>query len=1136
MRLVIFLLMIPMFCFKTLQVVMLASNKTSQSLLKEIQGLGKITTTGFHEVFDVFSITSVNELSLIIDATNDRNYISTFDSYSIENNIPYITLSTPFSESSIPSRFTIKSPLFKLSQQFSSLIGFLNWEEFSVLYSSSLQDIELCALIKANSHIKISSFISYSDEILFQSADNLIKTMVKAKGRRKLVIIDNGASVLTIQAAIINRNLVKKENYFLFITNDIKQIFIDGALIMTSQGQEKSLSINAYTKETIENTIEIINQGSRDSEFLDIFSVMKKAFPDNYVRNSSLVNVQNQNWVEVGVWDNNFRVVNEILYPGGINYVSKEYKVTPIRFSIANGTSELMTDEVFDVVAYWYYGANYAVERSNALQEIENFMIELFPTDCGNMYYDANLSRACFEPILNKLGIVYLTSGWGTGALGNFQTLKSFNHYIPQISPTVQIDELGDKTLFPEFLKLTVSLNEFISSALYLMKAFNWDAANIFFSDDPVHYYMYPKLISYLEYIQYIVPNPVEKRIFPKNYTRDDFDKYKTLFEEAKNNLCRIFFIYAINFGDILEGLYDIGLRKGDIVILTADSTVINSVNEDIDEKYLVKRCEFIEDTYFHNYKGWNGVLGQELYDEISARISPINNICMSYDTVTVAKESVKYLITTGNDYEDLKLVEKTMRNSKTIGCNGNIIFDRNSNNRESALFKFQQIIKNRTTNEWFYQDLIIIDKYSSNALYFLTDVIASTGNISSQSNYRVKLECPFDPYLRQDSKIGLIMLWCISSLIIIITIIVSFFSYYYFKIETYPLIFQIEPSLPDYIFLGNVFFSFFQLISLSPKNSKFKDPFLNSFTMLSLNFMYYFNANYDSFWQCIYITVTICIIWVLTCIILIKNLHEYLIKYWLFEKFKSFSQIFFQLMVNLSLIPILTMLLEVYICNESIGKNFTDSFVSRDCKTFCYKNFHLKASIGVGFILPIFIGSLVYLRTIWEKNQALLHLATKQKYISLLSLIQVIAVVAKMNFEVFDKKYSGIAVCFCILALFLITLKVQPYNYKRLNRIWLLLLGIALWHSIACLIFLEIDNFFIWSLCEYVGITIITSIGGYFIKKTPYLLKGYKSINIARLFLFEFGKIEQNNVLEDSESRIDDTSKRYSMNTLRVS
>jgi hypothetical protein len=138
------------------------------------------------------------------------------------------------------------------------------------------------------------------------------------------------------------------------------------------------------------------------------------------------------------------------------------------------------------------------------------------------------------------------------------------------------------------------------------------------------------------------------------------------------------------------------------------------------------------------------------------------------------------------------------------------------------------------------------------------------------------------------------------------------------------------------------------------------------------------------------------------------------------------------------------------------------------------------------------------------------------------------------MNFELFDKKYAGIAVSSCIFVLFLITLKVQPYNYKRLNRIWLLLLMIALWHNIASLIFLEIDSFFTWSLCEYIGITIITSIGGYFIKKTPYLLKGYKSINIARLFLFEFGKIEQNHVLENSESRIDDNSKRYSVNTFK--
>ncbi|OMJ86675.1 hypothetical protein SteCoe_11759 [Stentor coeruleus] len=1130
---ILFIIAFPVLSTKNLQVLIAASNKTPPNLLEELKHIGEIVHIDVFGKSDVFQSETMNDLSLILDATFDRSYIRLFDSYSTENHIPYISLSIPNAESWHPGRYTLTSPASEQLIKLYNLLETLNWDEFSLLYSSDPHDIEFCDLIKKKDKSKVNSFISYAKDITLEYADNLIKTMVKAKGIRKLLIIDSGSSLETIQTAIKNRNLIKKENYFIFITEDIKIINIEGALIMTTQGQENFESYNLYIKTILENVINNVYNESQDSDFFDVFENLEKVYPDNILKNCTLVNVQNQTWVEVGIWNNNLEIIKNITYPGGIDYVSQGQTVTPIRFSIANGTSELTTNEVFQVAAYWYYGASYAALRSNLLQEIPNFMIELFPTDCGNMYYDPNLYMKCFEPIHDKLGVVYLTSGWASGAFGNAMTLKSYNHFIPQITPTVQYELLGNKTLFPELLKLTVSLTENISTALYLMRAFSWNAANLFFSDDPIHYYIYPYILAYLENIKYVVANSEDKRIFPKNYTRDDFEKYKSFFLEAKNNRCRIFFIYSINFGYILEGLYDVGLRKGDVVIISADGTVIDAINTDIEEKYLKKRVELIEQTFVHSYKGWTGELGERLYKEISKRILAVTYMCMTYDAVTVAKESVKYLITTGNDYEDLALVAKTMRNIKTIGCLGNIYFDKNSNNRESGLFQLKQILKNETTNIWFYQDLAVIDKYSSNTLHFSTDIVWATNDASYPNNYRPKLDCPFDPYLRSFSKPGLFILWCISSLIILITIIANYFSYKHFKSDVIPILQARPPTISDNIFICNIFFSFFQLISLSPSNTYFKNAFKNLFTILSFNLINYFDITFSPFWICIYFLLGFSIIWIFISIIISKNLHSNFSRFFIFDKFKAFSQMFSPIIANLSLIPIIAMFLEVYLCNEGIGNNLSDSFVSRDCTTFCYEGLHLKISIGVCIILGIYVGLIVYLRTMWEKIQTSLNLATKQIYTGLFSIIQVIIVLLEVNLRVFEVRYAGISVSCCIFVLFMITLKIQPFNYDRLNRIWLVLLGIALWHSVVSIIFLEKKNFSAWLLCEYLGVVVIILVGGYFIKKAPFLLKNKSSLNIARLLLFQFGKVDQKYALESNVSRVDFTQ-RNSIYTLR--
>ncbi|OMJ65933.1 hypothetical protein SteCoe_37407 [Stentor coeruleus] len=1122
---VFFVLIRHVLCFKEKQLLLIASEKTSSDMLGKFSDQTIIVKSNFYELYHSFESLADDEFLLLVDISNDKSYINIFDTYSTEKHMPYITLSIMKSKSNFSGRYSFKSSLFDQFQKLSNLIKLLGWEEYSVLYSSNPQDIELSDLIKQQSKDNFFSFISYSEDITDNNADILIRTLVKAKGIRKLLIIDTSSAVATIQTAIKNRNLLKAENYFLFVTDDIRKIYIEGALVMSTQGQEKSESYEEYIKITIDKVINSIKL--QESIVFEIYDIMKKIYPNNVIREYSLYNIQGEDLIEVGVYNDDFEIIKEIIYPGNITYVSQEKKTTPIRFSMANGTSELTTNETFKINADWYRGSIYAVYKSNLLKEIPNFMIELFPTDCGNMYYEFDLSYECFKPIIDQLGVVYLTSGWGVGALGNAITLKSFNKFIPQISPTVQVEQLGNKTFLPEFIKLTVSLNESISNAFYLMRAFNWHSCNIFVSSDPIHYAFYPQLLIYLQDLKFTFANSEDKRIIPKNYTRKDFEKYRSYFEEAKNNRCRVYFIYALNFDYILEGLYDVGLRKGDVIIISSDISSIDAANADIEEQYMNKRAELIEGTFVISYKEWNGELGKQLYKEMSAKFQSVSRMCMTYDAVTVAKETIKYLIQTGNDYEDLELIAKTMRNSKVLGCLGNIYFAKDSNSRESALFIFQQILKNKTSNEWYYQDIIVIDKYSSTTMVYLADIVWPTGNFSSSTLFRPKLKCPFDSYMPKLSSSGITLFWCMTIFIFITTMIANYFSYKHYSGEIISLVQEKSPTLSDLIFLTSIYINFVQFFALAPSNNYFKSTFKNVFVLLSLNFLSYFDVYFSNFWFYIYFLLSFCAIWISICIIVSKNLHIMLRSLPVFGKIKDLSQTLFPFIANVSLIPVLSMLLEVFICKETIGDNLTDSFLSRDCTTFCYEGFHMIIAIIVMLFLLAFIGCIVYYRSMWEKIQGSLNLGTKPGYLNLLSMFQVFIVIFENCLKIQSQKNAGVATSVSIFVLLLFSVRIQPYNYTRLNRIWFFLLSLALWHNIICTIFLEVQNFYMWMLGEYIGLAIITAIFTLYIKKAPMLLKGGKSIKVTRLLLFQFGKVESKYVFKDRKKKGEDFSRR---------
>lgn len=143
-----------------------------------------------------------------------------------------------------------------------------------------------------------------------------------------------------------------------------------------------------------------------------------------------------------------------------------------------------------------------------------------------------------------------------------------------------------------------------------------------------------------------------------------------------------------------------------------------------------------------------------------------------------------------------------------------------------------------------------------------------------------------------------------------------------------------------------------------------------------------------------------------------------------------------------------------------------------------------------------------------WEKNQMSLNLVTKPRYLNFLSLFQVFIVIFKFCLEMHSQIFAGIGVLISIFTWILISVKMKPYNYERLNRIWLMLLSLALWHCLISTIILDVQNYYMLIFGEYIGLAVIAVIGILYIKRAPDCFKEGKNIEIIQLFLFQFGRV----------------------------
>jgi ABC-type branched-subunit amino acid transport system substrate-binding protein len=1075
----LFCLLFPVFG-QYLESLLITGFNTPPSFLDELSDFSHQYNISSKSLKDIIEGLESLDFVFLIDATFEplfypllNNLASYFDTF-------YFSLNPADADSWSFRRFNLHPSYLQQAKAIQNLLETLNWTEFSLVSSTEYSNLKLANHINTRMEESIESYSKYSYDISQNDLDKFVARILKANVIRKLVIIDKGRSLDNIQKSINNTKFIAEGSSLILSSESIYSTIIDGSLIIVEKGLENSTSSDNYHYLSILNAIS--NLKLRLSEFSNIkketvFKIVNELYPNHITCILySLVNLQYGNKIIIGEIGDKLYLKGLIHYPNNItNFLPSNIKLV---ISISNSTTEIYNYYNYTEYISITNGALFAVNEINSKNEIPGYKIDLFSTGCGILLYNPSWYTNCYSKVIDKLGIAYINSPSYMATYGDLVTIKSLGKTLPQIGVSLTYKILDDNQAFPEFVKLIGNIETISSNLNIFYSSLGW--FNKCIITDRGEAYLETMLEVENSFNIHNI-NSEFSRLFPTNYSRNDFDQYRSYFQDIKDSRCGVLKLSTTRNLPYYEALYDIGFRKGDIQII-ADHDSVGELNTQADQVYKDKWNEIGANHLNFGNQAWVGEIGQNLLIEMINHFETINGgTCRYYDIITILKTVIKYILSKGSLLEDPNNFMKVLRATKIVGCSGTISFDPSSNSPLHFPSVISQVDFNQTTGLYFPVPSVVIRKYSSMVITYLTPLNFPNG---IPPTLRPDNSCPFDSYLIQNSTKGMSVFYFISFIFLIVSITVGWYSFKCFKKNFTESVEKKVVSISDFVFMSYFIFQYFQIVNHVP------NQFYNC---LSMDLIEYNNFTHSRFWTFYECLIAFCTLWNFICLSKIC-FRNFIINI-------EINEHVLPVIGHICFMPLFSMLVDLYICDKSIGNSFTDSYLKFDCTSFCYTGKHLIHAILGTFVIIGFLAFSIYLRPIWESIQSCLHFNTNSFYISMLSVFQVLVVMVSKLFKYDQQIANGCILCALIVLFIGVTVYMKPYNDDRICILQLISLSCSLWKILITTIFINLTFSSGFVGLEILGIVIIVIVGVIKALKKDSIIYFEKNLSISSIF-----------------------------------
>ncbi|CAG9334734.1 unnamed protein product [Blepharisma stoltei] len=304
----------------------------------------------------------------------------------------------------------------------------------------------------------------------------------------------------------------------------------------------------------------------------------------------------------------------------------------------------------------------------------------------------------------------------------------------------------------------------------------------------------------------------------------------------------------------------------------------------------------------------------------------------------------------------------------------------------------------------------------------------------------------------------------------------------------------------------------------------------------LSFNLENMFALQKGIFWIVIDGVYGAIILWLILCLVILLSLDEKYPKVTAFRILARLADYLMPILGNLCFIPFVSICLNVFICDHSIGDSFTESFLAADCYYFCWKDEHLIYAILSFIALLCYEPLAVLCRPLWQELQHMVHIHTSPPFLMVKTAIQVIFIVMNKTVKRADSTIHGAIFAVLMVAYIGFIFRYKPYNYPRLCW-WqaLSLIGVV-WLSVMSTISSNTKgNAYIYFPVVCIGWIIIALVGIYVQRRKYPSLLYRKNLDTTHLFkfAFTFGKHSKNalaKIVPDRRTSVDLMSKDFSI------
>ncbi|CAG9334708.1 unnamed protein product [Blepharisma stoltei] len=796
-------------------------------------------------------------------------------------------------------------------------------------------------------------FLEYSETFDYitieslASLEKVVNRIIKPLGATLYYIFTNSVLSSKIQETLKSKKLLSKGDGIMLTQNSCYDCKTNGAIIVTVAGQEYASSQEEFLISSFENLIlYVLNQTAETTEelkhLLKIYSQKNKF---------SIVNIQdNQRQIVGTVSAGSVKISKTLIFPGNTTDVPKPDKKV-LHMTVSGGSYNPGAPPV-TFAPLFYYGAYTAWSLINegVLGILTHFRINYFIFDCGVVTYDKELTPACFTKDIDKFGLAHISAPSSLVTIAEINIFKSLNLTFPVVGSIPDDYSLNSTSLYPMFTRVIISNRYLYSLASLLFRALGWRKICVLYSDDLNGRSGYSAIISTAEQYSIEILNSENSRVIPEDLNRTTIKNYSGTLQEIVDTDARllVFFLVPPLLSCVIEELYDMGLRTGDVVIFVIKQEMFPIIPDDTID--LLKIKETGVPMMAISGKSWVGEVGEFAYSQIASRYNSIifAHTCFGYDAAYLIGIALDYMINQGYDYTDPYKINSAIRSQKFTGCTGVVSIDKGSNDRAMDTFDIMATKIDTNSGNIVAYKMGEFRPFGGTMLSIKTPFIYGGGTTVKPDDLRNQNnKCPFHENLIRGFAKGRIIVFSICFMFALVSFAATAYIWKkWWNITIEELKEKQEMSLQDIIVMITIGIEFFQFAAMGPDIAPINSFLAKISSSLSLSLENIFALQKGIFWILINGVFGAILFWLVLSLVVLLSLDEKYPKVTIFRFLAWLADYLMPILGNLCFIPFVSMCLNVFICDHSIGDNFTDSFLAADCYYFCWKDEHLVYAI----------------------------------------------------------------------------------------------------------------------------------------------------------------------------------------------